>query len=159
MKNGACARDVMDVSPVLLNPDDLMSDAARKIMERRYRSLAVVDKDGVFLGVITVSVMLKLTLPTAATMSTGLKHLNYVNVTFEELWHRFAKRANDLVANHVITNPITVAPDTPLLEVLFLIYKQRTNLPVIEKGTRRLKGMISYYDIGEHIMHAGQNDG
>jgi len=149
------ARDVMDPAPVLLHPDDSIADVARKILARRYRSLAVVDEKNRFLGVVTVSILLKLVLPKAATMSQGLNHLTYVNVTLADLWERFAGVSDDRVGDHMQTNAIKVAPDTPLLEALLLIYKEKTNLPVVNRETGILEGMISYYDIGEHVLQAG----
>ena len=151
------ARDVMDRDPVLVHPDDSIEEASRKFMARRYRSLAVVDENHKFVGVITVSMMLKLVLPKAATMTKGLHHLTYVNITTSDLWERFKRASGERVADYMETDPITVAPDTALLETLLVIYREKTNLPVVNRETGYLEGMISYYDIGEHIMEAGQS--
>jgi CBS domain-containing protein len=149
------ALDVMDTAPVVLSPDESIAEAARKFMDRRYRSLPVVDENHKFLGVVTVSIMLKIVLPKAATMSGGVSSLTYVNVTFPELWQRFLDASNDRVADHMKTNPITVTPNTSLLETLLLVYKEKINLPVVDSDTGRLEGMISYYDIGDRILESG----
>lgn len=153
------ARDVMDPAPVLLHPDDTIGEASRKFMARRYRSLAVVDNNHKFVGVMTVSIMLKLVLPKAATMAQGLSHLTYVSVTTADLWERFMRASSERVAEHMETNPIRVAPETALLETLLLIHREKMNLPVVSRETGRLEGMISYFDIGEHIMAAGHAEG
>lgn len=88
-------------------------------------------------------------------MSGGVSSLTYVNVTFPELWQRFLDASNDRVADHMKTDPITVTPNTSLLETLLLVYKEKINLPVVDSDTGRLEGMISYYDIGDRILESG----
>ena len=52
------------------------------------------------------------------------------------------------------TNVETVAPDTPLIETLMLLYRTKASIPVLEPGTCKLLGMISYWDVGRHILSA-----
>jgi CBS domain-containing protein len=52
------------------------------------------------------------------------------------------------------TNVETVPPDTPLIETLLLLYRTKASIPVVEPGTCKLLGMISYWDVGQHILSA-----
>ena len=53
---------------------------------------------------------------------------------------------------------IPITPDTPLTETMMQLYKTRASIPVVESGTCKLLGMISYWDIGEKILAAGGQD-
>ena len=146
------ARLVMDQNPVLLKPDDKIAEAAEKFMQRRYRSLAVVDDEHRFLGVITVNTMLHLVLPKAATMANGVDDLSYMTDSMSDLRRRLSGSLDKPVSSFMVTNGVTIDPDTSLVETLLILYKEKVNLPVVDKSTGRLEGMISYYDIGERVF-------
>ncbi len=46
-------------------------------------------------------------------------------------------------------------PDTPILETVLTLYNAKANLPVVEKDSGRLVGMISYYNVGAKILEEG----
>jgi CBS domain-containing protein len=50
---------------------------------------------------------------------------------------------------------VTVAPETSLIETLLTMHRLEQNLPVVDRGTGRLEGMISYYDIGDMMLQGG----
>jgi CBS domain-containing protein len=50
---------------------------------------------------------------------------------------------------------VTVTPETSLLETLLTMYHQEQNLPVVDRESGRLEGMISYYDIGDMLLQGG----
>ncbi len=47
-----------------------------------------------------------------------------------------------------------VTPDTPLVETLLVLYRNRTSIPVVDPENNKLLGMISYWDVGEKILSA-----
>ena len=51
-----------------------------------------------------------------------------------------------------------IAPDTPLTETMMQLFNTRASIPVVEPGTCKLLGMISYWDIGEKILTAGAQE-
>ncbi len=148
---------IMESHPIVLHPTDTIGTAARHIMSHRYRSLPVVDDNECYLGQLTVNCMLYLVLPKAATMTKGLDSMPYVNTTLEDLRDRLHK---------VIDQPVTLClkdkekvqvihPDTPLVETLLTLYQTRASLPVVDRITGRLEGMVSYFDVGAKIMEKG----
>ncbi len=146
------AEQLMNRHPVVLRDTDTIGTAAEQIMSHRFRSLPVVDQEGRFLGILGVSCMLRLVLPKAATLKKGLTGLPYLSNSLEDLRDRL---------NGVIDQPVTVCldpdvpvvhPDTPMLETLLTLYRTKTALGVVEEKTRRLLGVISYFDVGERIM-------
>ena len=48
----------------------------------------------------------------------------------------------------------TVAPDTPLVETLLVLYRTHASLPVVELDSGKLVGVISYFDAGKNILAA-----
>ena len=146
------AQELMNPHPVVLHDTDTIGVAADRIMGHRFRSLPVVDKDGSFLGIIGVGCMLRLVLPKAATAQRGLSGLPYAANSLEDLRERL---------NHVIDQPVTICldpdvpvvfPNTPMLETLLTLYRTKTALGVVDETSRRLLGVISYFDVGERIM-------
>ena len=146
------ARLFMQSNPVTLDPEDTIGDAAQMLMEHRYRTLPVVDEDGRYLGTVSVNCLLHLVLPKAATISKGLETMPYVTTSLESLREALKK---------VIDKPVTIClnekikvvhPETSTVETLLTLYNTRKSLPVVDKETGRLVGMISYFDVGSKIM-------
>jgi CBS-domain-containing membrane protein len=146
----------MDSNPIRIHPLDTIAVAARKIMRRRYRSLPVVDDERRFLGVVRVNDMLRLILPPQATtqnMSAAVKR--YEALTIEDLRENLDNMLENPIAPHIVKEVVTVAPETSLIETLLTMHRLEQNLPVVDRGTGRLEGMISYYDIGDMMLQGG----
>ena len=149
------ARSLMDPNPVRIHSSDTIGIAARKIMRRRYRSLPVVDNDNRFLGVVTVNCLLRLLLPKALTIKNGVEDISYADTTIDDLCEHFKAHVDEPIAICLKEQVVTVDPDTSLLQTLLTLYHEKSNLPVVDKKTGRLEGMISYYDVGEKILEGG----
>ena len=145
----------MDSNPAVLHASDTIGTAAQQIMKVRYRSLPVIDDNRRFLGTVTVNCLLYLVLPKVATMQKKrdrLETMPYVSTTLEDLRRRLKKAIDYPVTICLKDNVTVVHPDTPIVETLLTMYNTRKNLPVVERSTGRLAGMISYYDVGSKIM-------
>ncbi|MEN8132249.1 MAG: CBS domain-containing protein [Pseudomonadota bacterium] len=152
------AKIFMNSNPTTLRPTDTIGMAAAKIMEEHLRSLPVVDENGRFLGVISVSCLLFLVLPKIATMQKEkypLDSMPYVTSTMDDLRRRLKKAIDYPVTICLKEGVKVVHPDTPIVEMLLTLYKTKANLPVVERQSGRLAGMISYYDVGKEIMKEG----
>jgi CBS domain-containing protein len=150
------AKLLMDSNPIRIHPLDTVSVAARKIMRRRYRSLPVVDDERRFLGVVHVNDLLRLILPPNATsesMSAALEH--YEDLSVEDLRENLDRLLDGSIAPYISKDVVTVTPETSLLETLLTMYHQEQNLPVVDRESGRLEGMISYYDIGDMLLQGG----
>jgi CBS domain-containing protein len=150
------ARLLMDSNPIRIHPLDTVGVAARKIMRRRYRSLPVVDDERRFLGVVHVNDMLRLILPNNATnQSMGAAIERHQSLTIEDLRENLDRLLEDSIAPHISKDVVTVSPETSLVETLLTMYHQEQNLPVVDRESGRLEGMISYYDIGDMLLQGG----
>lgn len=150
------ARLIMDSNPIRIHPLDTVGVAARKIMRRRYRSLPVVDDERRFLGVVKVNDMLRLILPpNAMNESVSAAVESYKSLSIEDLRENLDRLLEEPIAPYIDKEVVTVAPETTLVETLLTMYHQERNLPVVDRKTGRLEGMISYYDIGDTLLQGG----
>ena len=152
--SGDNAASVMDPNPTWVKPDDLVGTAARYIMEHRYRNLPVIDDEGRYLGIFGVNCLLRLVLPKAAVMERGLEGVSFIHETLADLHDRLREVQHQPVSLCMNTEVATVPPDKPLVETLLILYRTKTSIPVIEPETGKLLGVISYWDVGEHILSA-----
>lgn len=145
----------MNPRPVVLRTDDTIAEGARKIMAHQRRSLPVVDEDGRFQGMLTANCLLYLCLPAATTTAGGLDSVPYVEDSLEDVAQRLKQHMDEPIARFLKTEKVAVVhPDTPIVETLLTLYHAKANLPVVEKNSGKLVGMISYYNVGAKILKA-----
>ena len=149
------ASEAMDPNPTTLNSTDTIGCAADYIMKHRYRNIPVVDENFCYVGMFGVNCLLKQVIPKAVFLPRGLKNVSFIHESFEDLFYRFAEVKDKPISICMSTEIKPIAPDTPLTETMMQLYKTRASMPVVEPGTCKLLGMISYWDIGEKILAAG----
>ena len=149
------ASEAMNRNPITLNPNDTIECAAEYIMKHRYRNLPVVDENFCYVGMFGVNCLLKQVIPKAVFIPQGLENVSFIHESFEDLFHRFAEVKDQPISICMSKEIQPVAPDTPLTETMMQLYKTRASIPVVEKDTCKLLGMISYWEIGEKILAAG----
>lgn len=148
------ARSIMDPSPTVLHPESTISTAIQYIMEHRYRNLPVVDGSGRFMGIFGVNCLLGLALPKAVIMEKGLHSAEFVRETLSDIHRRMNQYVDEPITTCMQDDVATVSPDTPLVETLLILYRTHVSLPVVEPDTRKLVGVISYWDAGKNILAA-----
>jgi CBS-domain-containing membrane protein len=148
------ARLIMDPQPTFLKPSDKIKTAVDYIMTNRYRSLPVVDDEHRYLGIFGVNCLLRLVLPKAAMMERGLDNVGFIQDSLHDLHERLREVEDQPISLCMQDDVATVTPDTPLVETLLLLYQHRISIPVVEAGSHKLLGMISYFDVGERILAA-----
>ena len=150
------ASEAMDPNPTTLKPTDTIECAARYIMKNRYRNLPVVDENFCYVGMFGVNCLLKQVIPKAVFLKQGLENVSFIHESFEDLYHRFSAVKDQPISICMSKEIKPVTPDTPLTETMMQLYKTRASIPVVEKDSCKLLGMISYWDIGEKILTAGE---
>ena len=152
------AAEAMDPNPTTLNQDDTIGRAANYIMTNRYRNVPVVDENFCYVGMFGVNCLLKQVIPKAVFLPQGLENVSFIHESFDDLFHRFAEVKDQPISICMSKEIMPITPDTPLTETMMQLYKTRASIPVVESGTCKLLGMISYWDIGEKILAAGGQD-
>ena len=151
------ASDVMDPDPVTLKPTDTIERAAKYIMKNRFRSLPVVDENFCYMGIFGVNCLLKQVIPKAVFMEHGLENVSFIHETLEDLYERFSEMKDQPISVCMNQEVKTITPDTPLTETILQLHETQASIPVVENGTCKLLGMISYWDVGKNILDVGES--
>jgi CBS-domain-containing membrane protein len=150
--SGQTARDVMDPNPTVLAATDTVGKGIGYIMEKRFRNVPIVDGAGAYLGVFGVNCLLRLVLPQAALMEHGLTDISFVSDSLTDLRRRLKESEDQPVTICLSDEATVIAPDTPLLETLLVLYQTRRSVPVVDPHDNRLLGVVSYWDVGRAIL-------
>ena len=151
------ASQVMDPEPDTLKSTDTIGFGVNIIMQKRYRSLPVVDEDFCYVGIFGVNCLLKQVIPKAVFMHKGLENVSFIHESFDELYDRFNEVRDQPISICMNHNIDAISPDTPLTETLLQLYETKSSIPVVEPGTCKLLGMISYWDVGSKILNVREN--
>lgn len=161
---GLTCRDVMvppEVQRTIL-PDQSVAAALKIIRESRLRFLPVVDANGKYVGVFTAPTLLKLILPRAAVIGWEetsakrgrLDNLSFMSLSKEDFEAEIGHLKEEKVSDHT-SNPANIpvaAPDTPVMEGIFLIYKFKRHVILVEPKTGRFVGTVSANSMLDHVL-------
>ncbi len=150
-----CA-DIMTRNPESVRESETIGAAARKIIDNRYINLPVVDEGGRLVGLFGIYDLLALLVPRVAVVGNLLPNLRFMGDDTSELHEKYAAISNNPVSRAVNRETIRVHPDTPLPEAIRLFCRNHTTLPVVERDTGALIGIISYWDVVRFIEGNGK---
>jgi CBS domain-containing protein len=74
-----------------------------------------------------------------------LLQVGFIQDTLADLQERVDAVANDPVSRHLDTEVPVLDPDTPLMNAMLFLHRQRNVLPVVENG--KLLGIVSVWDV------------
>ena len=149
------ARTLMNPDPMTLRPSDTVAVAAARILEHHLRHLPVVDEQGRYLGTFSIYSLLKLTLPQAVLDKHGLDNVSFVTEHVSDLARRLSGRRDEPVQNWLNIHEVA-HPNTPAMEIMLLMLHGRTtSVPVVDKESGRLEGIVSFWDVLEKLT--GEN--
>lgn len=138
----------------ILNPHPYTTRSGSDLLEvvhitlkHRVQSLPVLDAEDRYVGTVSLTGILHLLLPMAATTEHGLTNLSFVSDSVEVLRQRMNTWKKHRVDDHLDTDAEPIHPDTSIAEALLLIYRTGRNLPVVERDTRRLVGLVSAWEV------------
>ena len=122
-------------------------------MKHRQFGLPVVAPDGTYKGMFLRSLLLSRLLPRITQLEGELGNVSRIveamaaGETDETLQARFRDVANEPVEKYLDAKGPVVYPDTPLMHTVHLLYRSRTILPVVDKKTNKLVGVVSAWDL------------
>jgi CBS-domain-containing membrane protein len=146
-------RSIMTLRPVTLQRADSVTKAVKLFLDHRMLGIPVIDPDSRYVGMFVRSTLIALLLPRVVSsekLTPKIGHLigvSFVSDTLEEVRERFARVADDPIERHVSTDTPILRPDTPVTTALFLLYRTRNFLPVVEESTEKLVGVVSTWDV------------
>ena len=81
-----------------------------------------------------------------------MDNIGFIHESLHDLHNLLQEVELEPISRCMKRDVVTVAPDTPLVETLLLLYQTQNSLPVVDPDTGKLLGMISYFDVGEKIL-------
>ena len=121
------------------------------MVHHRLPAVPVVESDERFVGMLPRSRLIALAMPRLLShedQTHPLSHLlqvGFIQDTLTELQERIDAVANDPVSQHIDPEVPVLEPDTPLMNAMLFLYRQRNILPVVENG--KLLGIVSVWDV------------
>ena len=148
---GMTARDIMETRVVTVSPDLPLLDAHRLFSEREIHGAPVVSDDGVLLGVISSSDLLRAVSEEHSTGRVDSYYLRefveYSGPDWANIPEDFQDRLREVRVSDVMTPEVVwVAPDADVSEVACTLCEQLVHrVLVLDDG--RLAGLISTFDL------------
>ena len=133
------AKDVMTDHVVFIEPDATIMQAARLMLGRRISGLPVVDRTGNLVGIVTEGDFLRrVETNTQRRRPRWLEFLVGPGRLADEYTHTHGRKVEEVMT----PDPVTVAEDTSLEEVVRMMEKRRIKrLPVV--SGQKLVGIVS----------------
>ncbi|WP_157973622.1 HPP family protein [Tropicimonas sp. IMCC34043] len=135
-----------------IHPDESVATAFNVIKRSKARFLPVVDETGKYIGVFTAPTLMKLIMPKAASIGLGraatrgqLGNLSFMSLSKADFDARLEQLKREKVSDN-LSNPDNIpvaAPDTPVMEGIFLIYKFKRHVILVDPKTGHFVGTVS----------------
>ncbi len=136
-------QSIMRRTATPLYDDAPLSTAIDFMVEKHMGLVPVVDRNEAFVGQLSGDRLMRAMLPKAFT---------YVRESREELRERLDELRNNPVGSIIDRNVTVVHPDTSITEAVLLMSKNQNVIPVVEEGTEKLLGAISFFTVLEALM-------
>jgi CBS-domain-containing membrane protein len=143
----------MHAEPMTVTANVTVGETVKLLAEKRFRSIPVVDDDGKMLGQFGVSNLLKLAIPASASAKGGMRSADFMNDSITDLQRRLSDDWDKPVSDYCDNDTQTLAPDDSLTRTVICIAEgKQDNIPVVDPDSNRLVGIISYWDILDHLL-------
>jgi len=130
-----------------LHASDVTGEAARRMLASHVTDLPVVDDAGRLIGIFKLERLFGALLPKGALIGFGFDDLSFTADKLEHLQQQMRSVADTPVRQMMVKAEHFVHPDTSPLEIVLLLYRGANNVPVVERETNRLIGMVSARDM------------
>ncbi|MBN1498535.1 MAG: PTS sugar transporter subunit IIA [Spirochaetes bacterium] len=133
-----CAGDIMHPNPVFLTEHQTLKDAIDLFVNKNLQDLAVIDKDGDLIGVVTAFELLKVCLPDYILWMDDLSPI----INFEPFSHILQNESSTWLAEIMSHDFAIVNEDAPAIMVAQEITKKNTRQAYVVRD-KKLVGVIT----------------
>jgi CBS domain-containing protein len=137
---------IMTTAPVALREDESVADAAAKLLSQHHPNLPVLDAGERYVGMFGIEDLLGLLVPRVALAGNLLSNLRFISDDPGDLRRKFRAVRNRRVGEFANRSGATLDPDAPEIEAIRLFCRGHSVLPVVEKQSRKLLGIVSRWD-------------
>jgi len=140
------AKEIMEKEVISVTPDTDISRAVEILLNNHINGVPVVDEGGVLKGILCQSDLIfqqkNISLPPILTFLDGIIPLSSSKKMDEEM----KKMAASTVAQAMVTDPVTVSPDTPVSDIaMLMVEKHFHTIPVVQDG--KVVGIVGKEDV------------
>lgn len=142
----SCA-SIMTRAPASLRGSESVAEAAAKLFSQHHPDLPVVDDDGRFIGMFGIDDLLELIVPRVALAGNLLSNRRFIKNDSDAMRRRFGALRDRRISEFANRSCGTLEPETPQIEAVRLLCLSRSALPVVEKPSGKIVGMVSRWDV------------
>ena len=141
--------DIMNRAPLSVRTDETFETAFQKLIANRVSNLPVVDPNGVFQGNFDLKDVWSLLLPKAAKLDRkSIEDLSFMPGSIEKFQEMLAGAAQEKTTKFVSPSDAPpLYPESSALQAVLMFYEYGHRLAVVERGTRKLVGTVSGWDL------------
>ena len=148
----SCKTAMINIEDVFVaGPDDTAGEALSKLLENGIRAMPIVDAQGDYLGMFHFRHILKLMLPEVARIEGGLDRLDFLTGTDDQVPERLMELHNYKVKDVMDDERPVLHEDDVFWAAVLMIYKFDAPMAVVQKGTRRLVGIVTKQSMIEDL--------
>lgn len=136
-------QDLMITNVITVRPDQTVGEAMEVFEMEHIRSVPVVDENNVLVGLFSLKVILENFLPVSAVMEDGLQRLNFVVGAAPGIAKRLRKLKDKTISEVMQKDCLVTYGDTATWEAVRLMARYGSPIPVVEKKSHKLIGLIS----------------
>jgi CBS-domain-containing membrane protein len=131
----------------VLKDSDSVGEAVQGMLDDRVSDLPVVDDEGRLIGLFKLDRLLASLLPKATLIGYGVPDLAFISDTVTQLRERMREVEAEPLRHFAIKADHVVHPDTSPVEIVLLLYKGANNVPVVDRDSGKLVGMVAARDV------------
>jgi CBS domain-containing protein len=146
---------IMSKAPITIGEEENVADAAAKLVSNHFTNLPVVDSQGQYIGMFGLYDLLSLLVPRLALAGDLMSNLRFIADDPEDLRRKYRDVRNRRVAEVANRNAPTLDPDSPEVEAIRLFCRNHISLPVVERESGRVIGIVSCWDAVRAILGVG----
>lgn len=145
--------DALIEAVITLDEDDTFDHALSVLDQHNIRSAPVVNNQGVYMGMFSLRSTFIALLPVAITMEGGLNNVDFVIGASPGMAKKLRKIGSRKIGEHLDHEIVVGHMETPLLEIMRLIIKQGSPVPVVNRKTGKFEGLVSEQSILSLFTH------
>jgi len=145
---------IMTKAPPTVSGDASVAGAAAMLIGHRYTSLPVVDAAGRYIGMFGIDDLLGLLVPRVALAGNHMSNLRFLSEDGGELRRRYEEVKSRRVSEVADRNAARLESDAAEIEAIRFCCRSHAPIPVVEKGTNKVIGIISSWDAIRSLTEA-----
>lgn len=142
-------KTVMIPNPFAVRETATLGEAIDWLFVHNVKNLPVITADGLYRGLFGIHTLIRHLLPAAATLTDGasLPGLAFMHDSLDSVRERLKEHLMKPVLEFTDRELAPVGPDISIMETLLRLYQLHHLLPVVDPGSGRLLGIVTYWGL------------